>query len=68
MKYVFAFCVIATVVLMVMHRMDQRYAEGLADGRKTALTTSPPSEALEVACVSLWVGNENKKANKNAGN
>ena len=62
MKYVLSFCVIATIVLLVMHRMDTRYAEGLADGRRTALNLNPPSEALEVACLSLWVGNENKKA------
>ena len=64
MKYVFAFCFIATLVLMVMHRLDKRYEEGFAEGRRTALSTTPPSEALEVACVSLWVGNENKKAAK----
>lgn len=64
MKYILAFCTIATVVLLIMHRMDQRYAEGLADGRRTALKVNPPSEALELACLSLWVGEQNKKAAK----
>lgn len=61
MKYVLAFCTIATIVLLVMHRMDQRYAEGFAAGQKVVLSTQPPSEALEVACVSLWAGSQNKK-------
>ena len=61
MKYVLAFCTIATIVLLVMHRMDQKYAEGFAAGQKMAFNTHPASEALEVACVSLWAGTQNKK-------
>ena len=67
MKYILAFCVLATAALMVMHQMDKKYAEGFAEGKKIVLNTNPPSEALEIACVSLWVGNENKKASKNDG-
>ena len=52
MKYMLAFCTVATIILLVMHRMDQRYAEGFAAGQKVVLNTQPPSEALEVACVS----------------
>lgn len=61
MKFVLGFCMIATIVLLVMHRLDTRYAEGFAAGQKAAFNTQPPSEALEVACVSLWVGEQNKK-------
>ena len=61
MKYVLAFCTIATIILLVMHRLDVRYAEGFAAGQKTAFNTQPASEALEVACVSLWAGTQNKK-------
>ena len=64
MKYVLGFCIIATAYLLITHRMDMRYADGVAEGKRLALQTSPPSEALEVACVSLWVGDQNKKAAK----
>ena len=63
MKYVLSFCIAATVVLLIMHRMDQRYKEGVAHGVKTALHL-PPSDALEVTCASLWVGEQAKKAAK----
>lgn len=64
MKYVFALLVVMTMALWIPHRMDIRYAEGVAEGKRLALQTSPPSEALEVACVSMWVGEQNKKAAK----
>lgn len=62
MKYVLVFCIVGVMALWIPHRMDVRYAEGLADGKRTALNLNPPSEALEITCLSLWVGNENKKA------
>lgn len=61
MKYILAFCIVATAALLVTHRMDQRYQEGLAEGRKTALNTQNPSQALESACLSLWVSDQAKK-------
>ena len=64
MKYVFALLVVMTMALWIPHRMDIRYAEGVAEGKRLALQTTPPSEALEVACVSMWVGEQNKKAAK----
>ena len=63
MKYILAFCVIATAYLLITHRMDQRYQEGVAHGVKTALHL-PPSDALEVTCASLWIGEQAKKAQK----
>ena len=62
MKYIFGFCIIATAYLLITHRMEQRYQEGVAHGVKTALHL-PPSEALEITCASLWVGEQAKKAN-----
>lgn len=64
MKYIFALLVVMTMALWIPHRMDQKYAEGVAEGKRLALQTTPPSEALEVACVSMWVGEQNKKAAK----
>lgn len=64
MKYVLAFCAVASIVLLVMHRMEQRYQEGVAHGVKTALNTNPVSEELEMVCAGLWVGEQNKKAAK----
>ncbi len=61
MKYILAFCIVATAILLITHRMDQRYQEGLAEGRRTALDTRSPSDALENACLSLWVSDQNKK-------
>lgn len=40
---------------------DMRYQEGLADGAKKALDVHRPSEALEIACAGLWVGQQNQK-------
>lgn len=64
MKYILVFCIVAVMALWIPHRMDQKYAEGVAEGKRLALQTTPPSEALEVACVSMWVGEQNKKAAK----
>ena len=64
MKYILIFCIVAVMALWIPHRMDQKYAEGVAEGKRLALRITPPSEALEVACVSMWVGEQNKKAAK----
>lgn len=40
---------------------DMRYQEGVADGERKALDVHRPSEALEVACAGLWVGQQNQK-------
>lgn len=62
MKYILIFCILATATLLITHRMDQRYQEGVMEGRRTALNISPPSEELELACAALWVGEQAKKA------
>lgn len=35
--------------------------EGYQKGYKTALSTSPISEDLEMVCVGLWVGEQNRQ-------
>ena len=62
MKYIFALLVILTMALWIPHRMDQKYAEGVAEGKRLALRITPPSDALETACLSLWVSQQNRKA------
>jgi hypothetical protein len=62
MKYIFILLVIAVAALWIPHRMEQEYAKGLAEGRRTALHTSPVSEELEMVCAGLWVGDQTKKA------
>lgn len=61
MKYAFMFCIVAALYLLVAHRLDTRYAEGLAEGRRTALHATPPSEELETVCAGLWIGEQAKK-------
>jgi hypothetical protein len=60
-KYILALILIAIAALWIPHRMEQEYAKGVEFGRKTALNVTNPSEALEIACVSLWVNEQNKK-------
>lgn len=62
MKYMFILLVVLTAALWIPHRMEQEYARGVAEGRRTALNISPPSEGLELACAALWVGEQAKKA------
>ena len=64
MKYIFILLVIAVAALWIPHRMDQEYAKGVAEGRRTALHTSPVSEELEMVCAGLWVGEQAKKQYK----
>ena len=64
MKYVFVLLVIMVAALWIPHRMEQQYAKGLAEGRRTALTTNPVSEELELVCAGLWVGEQTRRAQK----
>lgn len=52
------FVVLASVVIVYA---TLRYEEGLADGAKKALDVHKPTEALEIACAGLWVGQQNQK-------
>ena len=35
--------------------------EGIKEGQKIALKTNPVSEELEMTCLGLWLGEQNKK-------
>ncbi len=61
MKWILIFCILATLTLLMSHRMEQQYNKGYADAQKKLLSLTPPSEALEITCLSLWVTNQNKK-------
>jgi hypothetical protein len=61
MKFTIWIIIAMVAALWIPHRMDQRYAEGLAEGRRTALHVTPPSEELELVCAGLWVGEQAKK-------
>jgi hypothetical protein len=61
MKYILAGLLLITIGLLVESRMNNQYQAGYKDGVKTALKTNPPSEELEMACVGLWVGEQNKR-------
>jgi hypothetical protein len=43
------------------HRSERDYQRGMKDAQKNLLSLTPPSEALETACVTLWVNEQNKK-------
>lgn len=36
--------------------------DGMNKGKKEVMKTNPPSEELEMACLGLWIGDQNKKA------
>ena len=61
MKYILLILLIVAISLLVEGRMNDQYQVGYKDGVKTALKTNPPSEELEMACVGLWVGEQNKR-------
>lgn len=61
MKYLLTLCFVSALVLLITHRLDTRYEEGLSEGRRTALNTNPVSEELELVCAGLWVGEQAKK-------
>lgn len=61
MKTALVLMTIATIYLLAQNRFDAKYQQGYADGQKEALKTNPPSEELELVCVGLWIGEQNKK-------
>ena len=67
MKIMLVLIIVGIAALWIPHRMNEEYAKGLAEGRRTALHTTPVSEELELVCAGLWVGEQAKKA-RNAGN
>ena len=58
MRYlVHAVLVVATIALSVAIGEHHGYLKAEAQ----MLKTNPPSEALEMACLGLWVGEQNKR-------
>lgn len=58
MRYlVYAVLVVSTVALSVGIGEHHGYLKAEAK----MLKTNPPSEALEMACLGLWVGEQNKR-------
>lgn len=47
-----------TLVILAYHH---GYDKGHAVATKTALSTDPVSEQLDIVCAALWVGEQNKK-------
>ena len=66
MKLIFLGTIIGLAYFLFDNALDRQYNRGFAEGRGTALKTNPPSEQLEMVCAGLWIGEQNKKANKNA--
>lgn len=64
MKVTFWIIVAMIAALWIPYKMDEAYAKGLAEGKRTALHTTPVSEELELVCAGLWVGEQTKKALK----
>lgn len=62
MKFMFWVIVAMIAALWIPYKMDEAYAKGLAEGKRTALHVTPVSEELELVCAGLWVGEQAKKA------
>lgn len=67
MKAAVALIVIGIMALWIPFKMDERYAQGVADGKASVLKTNPVSEELELFCAGLWVGKQNLKQGANNG-
>ena len=61
MKYLLIGLLIAVFGMLVESRLNDQYQLGYEEGVKTALKTNPPSQELEMACVGLWVGEQNRR-------
>lgn len=66
MKLIFLGTIIGLAYFLFDNALNRQYNRGFAEGRGMALKTNPPSEQLEMVCAGLWIGEQNKKANKNA--
>lgn len=64
MKLILLGAIIGLAYFLFDNALDRQYNRGFAEGRGTALKTNPPSEALEMVCAGLWVGEQNKKMDK----
>ena len=53
--------VIVLGLLLISVAYMHGYTEGHEKAKKTALSTNPVSEELEMVCAGLWIGEQNKK-------
>lgn len=51
---------VAMTMLDDLASMTEQYELGFKKGKKAALNVRKPSEELEIACASLWVGEQNR--------
>jgi hypothetical protein len=61
MKYALIGLLVAILGVLIESRLNDQYQLGYQEGVKTALKTNPPSEELEMACVGLWIGEQNRR-------
>lgn len=61
MKILLVGLIVLSTYLLFQNRLSDHYQNGYKDGMKAALKTNPPSEELEMVCVGLWIGEQNKK-------
>jgi len=59
LKLILSGAVLCTCLTTLAYQVG--YSSGQEDGTQQALKTNPPSEELEIACLGLWVGEQNKK-------
>ena len=53
---------VATLIFLSVVVEKNTYKDGYRIGQADALKINPPSEALEVTCLTLWATEQNKKA------
>ena len=63
MKFLLVVCLLGVAAMLFQNRIDHAYHRGYVEATRAALQTDPPSEALELVCAGLWVGEQNKKWN-----
>ena len=61
MKFLLIVCVLGAIGIWINEYARAQYQEGFADALKSAYRTNPPSEQLELVCVGLWIGEQNRK-------
>lgn len=53
----------ALIALLMLLVFSWGMHQGKREGIKTALSTNPVSEELEMTCLSIWATEQNKKVN-----
>lgn len=61
MRAVLIVSIMLLIAVLGYNRINEAHSEGFKLGMRYALKTNPPSEELELVCVGLWIGEQNKK-------